>query len=71
MSSLLFFLPTIDDHAECFKEFKILLESCALTISDGDKREENKIIEDWGVKYACIKVHYNACRVVFINLESC
>ena len=60
MSSLLSFLPTMDDHAECFKEFKILLESCALMIPEGDEREETETIEDWEVKYACIKVCYNA-----------
>ena len=71
VSSLLSFLPTMDDHAECFKEFKILLESCALTIPDGDKREETETIEDWGVKFTFVKVRYNAHRVAFVDLESC
>ena len=56
----------MDDRAKRFKEFKVLLESCALTIPDGDEREETETIEDWGVKFAFVKVRYSARRVVFL-----
>ena len=66
MSPLLSFLPTMDDRAKRFKEFKILLESCTLTIPKGDEREETETIEDWGVKYACVKVRFKAYRIAFL-----
>ena len=59
----------MDDRAKRFKEFKILLESCALTIPEGNEREEKETIKDWGVKYACIKVRFNARRVVLSILN--
>ena len=59
----------MDDRAKRFKEFKILLESCALTIPEGNERQEKETIEDWGVKYACVKVRYDARRVAFSILS--
>ena len=59
----------MDDRAERFKEFKILLESCALTIPEGNEREETETIEDWGVKYAFVKVRCNARRVALLSLS--
>ena len=61
----------MDDCAKRFKDFKILLESCALTIPEGDKREETETIEDWGVKYTCVKVCYDARRVALWILIPC
>ena len=69
MSPLLSFLPTMDDRAKRFKEFRILLESCALTIPEGNEREEKETIEDWGVKYAFVKVRYNTRRVALLILN--